>query len=60
MSLKLSDTYTRAGLLYGSHWLVDTIHKFADVFKVSGHLCGQHHVYDGLSQRSELSPVCKG
>lgn len=27
------------------------------MLKVPGHLCGQHHVNNGLSQRSELVPV---
>lgn len=54
---KPTGTYTCAGFFYGSHWLVDAVDKLADMLKVSGHLCGQHHVNDGLSQGSELIPV---
>lgn len=52
-----SHTYTGAGLFYGSHRLVDAVHKLADMLKVSGHLCGQHHVDNRLPQCSELIPV---
>lgn len=54
---KPTHTHACAGLFYGSHWLVDAVDKLADMLKVSGHLCGQHHVNDGLSQSSELIPV---
>lgn len=50
-------TYTRAGLFYGSHRLVDAVDELADVLEVSGHLRGQHHVDNCLSQRPELIPV---
>lgn len=50
-------TYTCAGLFYGSWWLVDAVDKFADMLKVPGHLCGQHHVDNSLSQCPELIPV---
>lgn len=49
-------SYTGAGLLDGRHGLVDAVHELADVLEVSGHLCGQNHVDDGLSQRSVLIP----
>lgn len=44
-------------LFQGSYWLVDAIHKFADMLKMSGHLCCQHHVDHGLPQRPELVPA---
>lgn len=44
-------------LFQGSYWLVDAIHKFADMLKMSGHLCSQHHVDNGLPQRPELVPT---
>lgn len=54
-----TQAYVWARLFYGSHRLVDAVHKLVDVLKVSGHLCGQHHVNDGLTQCSELRPVSK-
>lgn len=53
-------THTCAGLFDGSHRLVDAVDELADMLKVSGHLCGQHHVNDGLSQGPELISVNSG
>lgn len=36
-------------LLESSQWLVDAVDKFVDVFKVFGHLSGEHHINDSLS-----------
>lgn len=48
--------YIGAGFFDGSHWLVDAVDELADMLKVAGHLGGEHHVDDGLAQRSELIP----
>lgn len=50
-------SYTGAGLFDGRHRLVDAVHELADVLEVSGHLCSQNHVDDGLPQSSVLIPV---
>lgn len=43
-------------LLQSGQWLVDAVDKLVDMFKVLGHLCGEHHVNDGLSECSILIP----
>lgn len=49
-------THTHAAFLDGRHRLVDAVDELADMLKVSGHLCGEHHVNNGLPQCPELVP----
>lgn len=43
-------------LLQRGQRLVDAVDELVDVLKVFCHLCGEHHVYDGLTQCTVLIP----